>query len=264
MTDLIEFVDNVCGGNIRLALDFIQVFVGSGHPDTSKMLEIYRQTRQYVVALHEFLRAVIYGGYRDYEPNFSEIANLFDIGGIDGREHFLAPIVLAYLGLESRASGNNGYVETESVYGYSQNIGFQPAQIRNVLSELIRRKLIETETRQPLAGPAGSTYLYFRITTIGSYYYQKLVNTFTYIDAMVLDTPIVDRALREQTRDANNILSRLERAETFTQYLDSQWTSIEIAADVFDWNSLSTQLRDEITWIRERVERSIRRNQVNG
>ena len=41
--ELIEFVDNVCGGKIRLALDFIQTFVGSGHANTAKMLDIYRE-----------------------------------------------------------------------------------------------------------------------------------------------------------------------------------------------------------------------------
>ncbi len=44
-TELIEFVDNVCGGNVRLALDFVKVFIGSGHVDIKKssrykMLEV--------------------------------------------------------------------------------------------------------------------------------------------------------------------------------------------------------------------------------
>ena len=50
-TELIEFVDNVCGGNIRLALDFIRIFVGSGNVDTGKILEIYRKSGSYTVPL---------------------------------------------------------------------------------------------------------------------------------------------------------------------------------------------------------------------
>ena len=68
--ELIEFVDNVCGGNIRLALDFIRTFVGSGHVDTAKMLLIYRNKGSYYVPLHEFVRAVIYGDHKDYDPAF--------------------------------------------------------------------------------------------------------------------------------------------------------------------------------------------------
>jgi len=34
--ELIEFLDNMCGGNIRLALDFVRAFISSGHVDTEK------------------------------------------------------------------------------------------------------------------------------------------------------------------------------------------------------------------------------------
>ena len=42
-SDLIEFIDNVCGGNVRLALEFIKVFIGSGHVDTHKIIAIYQE-----------------------------------------------------------------------------------------------------------------------------------------------------------------------------------------------------------------------------
>ena len=90
--DLIEFIDNVCGGNVRLALDFIKVFIGSGHVDTSKIIDIYQSTGSYLVPLHEFLRAVMYGDYFWYDPAASEIKNVFDISERDGREHFVIPI----------------------------------------------------------------------------------------------------------------------------------------------------------------------------
>lgn len=252
--ELIEFVDNVCGGNIRLALDFIRVFVGSGHANTAKMLEIYRETGRYDIALHEFQRAVIFGDYRDYHPSFSEITNLFDISGADGREHFLAPIVLAYLALDAGSSESVGYVAAEAVYRYCQQLGFQPVQITGVLERLLRSKLVETETKRLLSVRYETRDLYFRITTIGSYYYQKLVGVFTYVDAMIVDTPIVDRAVRERIGDEVNILRRLERAEEFRRYLDSQWTNIEMAAEVFNWRRLSSQLNAEINYIKGRLQ----------
>ena len=251
--ELVEFVDNVCGGDIRLALDFIRTFVGSGHANTTKMLDIYRETGRYNVAFHEFVRAVIYGDYRDYHPGFSEITNLFDISGTDGREHFLAPIVLAYLGLESQASGSSGYVPAESIYKYTQHLGFQPAKISGVLGRLLKNKLVETQTKRAPSGALESQDLYYRITTIGSYYYQKLVGMFTYVDAMVVDTPVVDRAVRERIGDEGTILGRLDRAEEFRQYLDSQWRNIESAVEVFNWRHLSSKLNSEISFIKSRL-----------
>ena len=252
--ELIEFVDNVCGGNIRLALDFIRTFVGSGHANTAKMLQIFRETGRYNVAFHEFVRAVIYGDHRDYDPGFSEITNLFDISGADGREHFLAPIILAHLGLESQASGSTGYVSTEAIYRYVQHIGFQPAKISGVLDKLLKNKLVETQTKHPPSGVLENRDTYYRITTVGSYYYQKLVRIFTYVDAMVVDTPIVDRAVRERIGDEATILGRLDRAEEFRRYLDSQWTNIESAGEVFNWRYLSSQLNAEISFIRSRLQ----------
>ena len=104
-TELIEFVDNVCGGNIRLALDFIRVFVGSGNVDTGKILEIYRKSGSYTVPLHEFLRAVIYGDQRDYDPRASEITNLFDIRSTDGKETFLGTDCFGFHWTRSKTSG---------------------------------------------------------------------------------------------------------------------------------------------------------------
>ena len=254
--ELLEFVDNVCGGNIRLALDFIRTFVGSGHADTAKMLRIFRETGKYNIAFHEFVRAVIFGDHRDFDPSVSEITNLFDIGGADGREHFLAPIILAFLGLESQASGSAGYVAAEALQRYVQRLGFQPVKIIGVLDRLLKKKLVETETKNPLSGGGEVRDHYYRITTIGSYYYQKLACSFTYVDAMVVDTPIVVRAVRERIKDESHILQRLDRAEEFRQYLDSQWKNIDSAAEVFDWHHHSSQLKEEMSLITRRLQAS--------
>ena len=165
--ELIEFVDNVCGGNIRLALDFIRVFVGSGNVDTGNILEIYRDSGTYTVPLHEFLRAVIYGDQRDYDPRASEITNLFDIRSPDGREHFLGPIALAFIGLEARPAANSGYVDAEEIYAYAQSLGFQPAQIADVLDKLLGQKLLETEKKDLVGERLDFQARRFRITSTG-------------------------------------------------------------------------------------------------
>ena len=254
--ELVEFVDNVCGGNIRLALDFIRVFVGSGNVDTGKILEIYRDSGSYTVPLHEFLRAVIYGDQRDYDPRASEITNLFDIRSPDGREHFLGPIALAFIGLEARPPANSGYVDAEEIYSYAQSLGFQPIQIAGVLEKLLTQKLVETESKDVVGERFDFQPRRYRITTIGSYYYQKLIGKFTYVDAVVVDTPIVAREWRDKISDVAYINDRLARAEAFRQYLDSQWVNLESASDGFNWLPMSSMLSYEIENIKLRVDRN--------
>ena len=47
-------------GNVRLALDLVRQFFGSGHINTQKILDIYHRSGGYRIPLHEFLRAIIY------------------------------------------------------------------------------------------------------------------------------------------------------------------------------------------------------------
>jgi hypothetical protein len=92
--DIAEFIDNIAGGNVRLALDIVREFFGSGHVDTEKIIGIYERTRRYTIPLHELLRAVIFGNAEHYDPEQSPIVNLFDITYLDPKEHFLLPLTI--------------------------------------------------------------------------------------------------------------------------------------------------------------------------
>jgi len=73
---------------VRKALDLLTKFVGSGHLDIRKILRIWRDESRYVIPLHEFLRALIYGDSVYYDPASSPVPNVFDIPSVGGREHF--------------------------------------------------------------------------------------------------------------------------------------------------------------------------------
>ena len=254
---LAEFVDNVCGGNIRLALDFVGTFLGSGHVNTAKILEIFRADGRYHLALHEFLRAVIYGDYRDYDPSRSEIVNIFDIGGADGKEHFLAPTILAFLDVNAQAYGNSGFVTAAGVYEYAQSTGYHPARIQGALDKMLGKKLIETPAKTKPTSFVDNNHSDYRITTIGAYYYQRLTANFTYIDAIITDTPIVIREMRDRIIDELTIVGRLDRAEVFRRYLDRVWNDMPGISQAFDWMVSSERLSREIQKIRTRVDRSV-------
>lgn len=245
---LMQFLDNMVGGNIRLALAFVRAFIGSGHVDTGKILDKFRTQGSYLVPLHEFLRAVIYGDHEQYSPDSSEIINIFDISMPDGREHFLSPILLAQLDRWSQHSTSDGYVSVSDIYAYAQSIGFHPYQIDCAMKRLLLRNLIELPTKMRGA-PEELPIPHYRITSIGSYYVKKLIKRFNYVDAMIVDTPIVDRNLRDEISDVDFITDRLARAELFCDYLDIQWQPLSNQELAFSWPSVRWSIAKDIEYI---------------
>ena len=252
MQELNEFLDNMCGGNIRLALDFVRAFVGSGHVDTEKILVKYRQQGQYFVPLHEFQRAVIYGDHEYYSPKASAILNLFDISSADGREHFLAPILLAQLDRLSQKSPIEGYVDVAELFSYLQGIGFNPQQIEWSLKRLAQRDLIALPIKS-VEDQANSSKIYYRITSVGAYYIKNLMQQFTYIDAMVIDTPLINPATLLPVATVSSINDRLTRARIFCDYLDKQWAPLQNYQLPFSWPSVRAAADYNIGFISDRV-----------
>lgn len=250
-----EFIDNVCGGNVRLALDFIKVFIGSGHVDTRKIIDTYEGTGSYTVPLHEFVRAVMYGDYLWYDPSASEIKNVYDVSERDGREHFIVLCALAYIDRRGQTSDLDGYVISEEVIEHLNSLGFRMSQAVVALNRMVNWKLVESDTKGLNEDDDKQYDSHLRLTTVGAYYFRKLVGTFQYLDGVVVDTPIMDSDIRLSIRDVRAINARLNRAERFCKYLDSQWGDLGESGSVFDWSSTVAGARQQIDWIRTRLRR---------
>lgn len=108
---LLEFIENVTSGNVRLALDLVQEFFGSGHVNAKKIVDLVAQGEQYVIPLHEFVNAVIYGDCEHYDPQRSPLANIYDIPAYEPKEHFLLPLTLAILDAPQGANVDEGFVD---------------------------------------------------------------------------------------------------------------------------------------------------------
>mgnify|MGYP001072432695 CR=1 FL=1 len=63
------------------------------------------------------------------------------------------------------------------------------------------------------------------------------------------------RSKRAAPKDVDAIEDRVERAEIFLDYLDSQWLSLESRNFPFPWPSVLADLRAEILKIRHTIER---------
>ena len=246
--ELIEFLDNLSGGNVREALNFIDSFVGSGHVDAKKILNNFL-SGGYTISVHEFMRAVTFGDYEFYDPGSSPICNAFDVSTNDSREHFLMLGLLGYI--QRSATQSDGFVKVDELFGFAQSLGFQPSQIHFALERAVSKRLVETNPRFSDVPKS----LAYRITTIGAYTLKRLVGYFTYIDAVVVDTPILDDRARKEITVVEDIDSRIERGLIFLSYLDAQWETLGGANIAFDWKEVHGLLSRDIGRVTEARKR---------
>ncbi len=248
---LITLIDNLAAGNIRLALGFIGSFIGSGHVDTAKILEVHNRSGRYTIPVHEFLRAIIYGDHAHYDPAASPIANLFAISRPDGREHFLTAILVCFTQVRGEKLGKEGYVSSDELFSHAQGLGFDADQVATSLQRAVGKRLLEQSPRYAELNKMP----YFRVTTVGAYTARVLSTMFAYVDAMIVDTPIVDEAFRGVINDVYAISERVARAEYFRAYLDKQWLPLSgLQGAAFDWRPVSDALRADTQQVGRRVD----------
>lgn len=250
--DLFAFIDNISSGNIRIAIDYVKQFLGSGHVDTHKILEIYDNQGSYFIPLHEFIRAIIYGDNKYYDPSTSSIVNLFDVHYADPKEHFLLPILLNLLQKNAKGGKKEGFIPVKKIYAHLQSIGYTAVEVDNVLNFSFSKNLIESSQR----GDIIETNEYpsmVRITTLGSYHIAVIISKFTYLDAVCVDIPIFIEEYQGAIRDTFAIDERLDRVEKLNAYLSSIWTEVKIPKEYLDWDLISANINADVDYIRERI-----------
>ncbi|MGB0165345.1 MAG: hypothetical protein ACPF8V_00695 [Luteibaculum sp.] len=249
---LLTFLNNISNENIRKAIELVKKFFGSGHVDMEKILDIYAREGRYNIPIHELLRSVIYGDNIHYSPTNSEIVNVFDIRHNKSNEHFIVLIFLSLLDDFSKNSRNHGFVSIEETYRYLQGIGYLPNQIDSVLNFTYSRQLFETSQKGDQLDTENNK-LQIRITNSGIYHLRFLVQSFTYIDSIIVDTPILDDSTKANILNEMNIAKRLDRASIFRGYLDEQWKIADIKTKYFSWETFSGELNEDIERIKDRI-----------
>ncbi|MGW3995676.1 AAA family ATPase [Amycolatopsis sp. NPDC004772] len=254
-TQLSECLDNVSQGNVRQALNLLTSFVGSGHVDTRKILDIYRKTGRYIIPLHEFLRAILYGDTEHFDPTASPIANAFDISSRSPREHFSLLVILNFLERQAHhASAELGFILSEAIYDNCQSLGIRGDEVDAALARGADAGLIDVSIDEGTTGTGASER--FRITQNGAYLLHRLTHLFVYYDAVVVDTPILSDEVRPKLGEARTIEDRLDRAEDFLTYLDEQYENFGELDTGLDWDLISTEARKDISRIWDALERS--------
>lgn len=277
--NIARFIEALCFGNMRLALDMFSLFMTSGATDVDKMLNIYRESGSYFVAFHEFVKSIMLGDRRYYKDEASSVLNIFDCGAERNSSHFTCLRLMRALGErrgESTREGQ-GYVEVAEVVSTSEDLFDNREDALRALNRLIARQLVEANTRSS-ESISGASHV--RITSAGWYYINFLVNSFSYLDLVLQDTPLNDGAVEGKLRDfvhqvdnlsdrADEKLARMQvrfgRVREFVQYLAAEEKREESEFDLLRrggrWGvsfipAISDTIEREIAWIDERLRQN--------
>lgn len=256
------FLSNIAGGNTRLVVELITGFCGSPNVESERIVKIEEEQGSYQIPLHEFTKHALLGEYAYYNAQSSLVAcNVFDISLADPREHFLAPLIVSYISSSVGIKDNDGFVSGAHIIEEMKGCGFIEDQIRHSLKRLSLKRLIETphahyrEIKVPEDELPDN--FHFRSTSIGIYHIRFWMGSFAFLDAMCTDTPIFDLTAREliaSKAGSLDIGDRLNRAEAFRSYLETQWTSSNITRPYLDLISVFISQDDSFSAVRRAVE----------
>lgn len=262
--ELSEFLSNITAGNVREALELTKGFIGSPNVDSDKIIAIMESDSDYVIPLHEFSKASLLGQYAHYDSKSSLALNLFDVRYPDKREHFLSLMLISYLLSDAPGKSAEGFVPTGDVCAELGRFGFVVDQVEHALRKLTNKKLIETTERvtfdEGLQGLVGDMPVAFRATTIGSYHCNRWAPTFAYMDAMLVDTPILEPSVRQEIArniDSFDISKRLHRTLLFDEYLMRCWLSFEKRPVYFDWPTVRVSGNKTFQSVQRVVEKQV-------
>jgi hypothetical protein len=232
-----HFVEAICYGNMRLALDMFNTFLVSGATDVDKMLRIFHREEEYQVAFHEFVKSVMLKDRMYYKETIDNpVMNIFDCGTERHSSHFTALRLLKFLKIHDReySSMERGFIEWNKVLYEFENSFDNVDDLIKTTERLVRWRLLEVNTKSQET-LKGATHI--RITGAGDYYLKYLVNKFCYLDLVLQDTPLDSEALRDELaaymKKVDNLtgrdddkyqrtLVRFERVDLFLEYLLEQ------------------------------------------
>lgn len=261
--EIVEFLTNITGGNVRAAVEFVTHFMGNPNVNAEKIIDIMSTAGRYRIPMHEFTKAALLGEFSHYHPDTSIAMNVFDVSTSDQAEHFLALAMLAFLDMSGAHRDKDGFVATSAIFGEMQNSGYTDMQVESTLRRMTNKKLVETSQRvtfdEDLNGElVGAMPLGFRASSIGVYHLRRWPGSFAYLDAMVFDTPVFDQSIR--TEVAKNVQSfaiehRYRRATLFRDYLSNCWSQLSQKPSYLDFAGIMSEGRDSFGSVETAIAR---------
>ncbi|MFG1463486.1 hypothetical protein V5F77_11365 [Xanthobacter sp. DSM 24535] len=241
--DVKLFLENITGGNVRLLIEFIAGMFGNPNVDLQRLVISLEQTSRYFIPVHDFWKVALRRDYQYFDPEKVIAANIFTVQTDDPREHFLLPLILGLLDENAPRRSAEDFVSYDIIKSEMQALGYKPAVVDATVRAANNKKLIEAPDRITFEEDEDGAYGFvpsaFRINTIGAYHLKTWMTSFTYLGAVVVDTPIFEErasdALRANIRSFA-LADRYERAVRFRDYLTNIWAYMNISPSYFDWD----------------------------
>jgi len=250
---IIPVLEAVSNANIRKLLEFVRRILSSGHLDTKKILEKIETTGSYFIPDYEGVKTLLYGDYMQFDPSRSPFVNLFDIRYNDPAEHFLRFSILQYLSkIQTDSDPALGYIKELDLSSYLAALGFSHGVISDAIAYLIDRNCIE---KHLIPDSAARGFHQLRITSLGRYHIFSLLPVFQYLDAVAIDTPIIDEEVRKKIKNVQNIHERTQRTEEFINYLNQCTRYISDTDVISEWNHSLDQAKDNLEEVRQRASK---------
>ncbi|WBU58575.1 hypothetical protein [Paracoccus sediminicola] len=244
--DIRQFLSNISGGNTRAVIEMITGFCGSSNVDCRKIIQIEERYGNYKVPLHEFTKHALLGEYSYYNPRSSQLAtNIFDIHSADSREHFLMPLIVAFLSSNQGVRDNDGFFFGEDIRAELSRNGFADEQIAESLRRAAEGRIIETPHSHfreiPVSEGVSPFSFSYRSTSVGLYHIRHWCGSFPYLDATSTDTPILEPEARRLVFDlasSFNINDRFRKANAFKHYLLETWNTSAFPVNYYDFRGV--------------------------
>ncbi|MFX0206664.1 MAG: hypothetical protein ACFFDT_11820 [Candidatus Hodarchaeota archaeon] len=233
--DILRFIDDISGGNMRQALRFFNTYMTSGNTDVEEMISIELNVppnsppaHHYQIPLHHMVRSIILEDYRYYTSSHSHIMNVFQVNPQYTNSHFIHLRILDYLykRINYFVALNKGFIDINSIIESSEMVGINQKAIEDSLRRLSHYGLVEYDNQYK---DGYDTATYVKITNTGICYFERLVNSFAYLDLMLGDTLVcIEKVLQElrnrlildhTKKKAELIQIRFERTNLFLEYL---------------------------------------------
>jgi len=276
--EILRFINDVSGGNMRKALRFINAFMTSGNTDVDEMISIESsvsanapEKEHYQIPLHHIIKSIVLEDYKYYSSSRSEVMNLFEVNPQFTDSHFMHLRLLAYLDRRMNyfVALDKGFVGIDSIIETAESIGINKKAVEDSLRKLSHYGLVEYDNQNK---DGFDTARYVRINPTGVYYLENLAGSFAYLDLVFQDTPICHAETLNELRAALNyddipnkkerMEARIERTGTFLKYLqqmenDELSNNPEFAfsdlASVTFMDRIVKQWSDQVKYIREKL-----------
>ncbi len=274
--NIVRFVEAICFGNMRSALEMFIAFLISGTTDVDKMINIYRRDGKYYVGFHEFVKSVMLASRKYYKEEQSPILNVFDCGAYKNSSNFTALRILNVL-LSYRAQASRegqGYIEIARLLTSFEDAFDNAEDFIVTLNRLLQAQLVEVNTKST-ESIAGASHV--RVTSAGWYYSRYLIRSFCYLDLVLQDTPfsssqvaeelkqsvyLVDNLYDREEDKVERVEERFKRVESFLDYLKreedlerSHFLLDKVAGSLGQpiTDAIREQYERERDWIRRRI-----------